>query len=1052
MDNISPPASNQNSSPRAGFADPVVSSFAILRPVIDGMAEGFGLLGPDFIILELNAEAVRIDGRPREQLINQSHWDVYPGTEHSDLGHLYKQVMTDRVSAEIEHRYDWPNGRSSWFETRVYPVENGGIVILYRDVSARHRRQERLMLSERRYKAAVAAVDGVVWTNTADGLMMGNQPGWSTFTGQTYDAYQGFGWSAAVHPDDQQPTIEAWNAAVASRSPFEFEHRVCRHDGQWRLCSIRAVPVLDDAGAIAEWVGIHRDNTDTRGESLRLKQLAETIDSVFYVHEIEDNQISYASRAFEHIWQQSRDDLYKDINTFLRSVHPEDVPKIAAAKQQQVNGHSPELEYRLRFKDGSERIIHDRPFDTHDPVSGKRRVVGLATDITEFRRVQELLGKNANTFSELVKSNPFGVYVVDSNFTVLLVSHGARTVFSSFETIEGQDLDRVLRTIWPDPIASDAISRFRWTLETGQRYQAPTLIEARADTNEDQAFDWQIDRITLPDGQYGVVCHFVDVTEREIFIRELKAARAREALNAAQLDALYADAPLGLALLDADLRFVRLNSALAEMNGIPVSAHIGKSAWDLVPELRESAEPMLRRVIDSGETQRDVMVTGRTPAWPDQMRNWCEQFYPVHDPKGAVTGVGIIAEDVTDRERAAVERAEREDELRRVLDQLFAFVGILSPSGIVTYTNRAPLEAAGITLADVQGKHFCETPWWNYDDNTKAQLLAAINNAASGDLVRFDVPVRLGHDFVTIDFRVSPLRDHNGVVTGLIPSGVIIEDRVRAEASLRRLTSSLEEEVIHRTAELHSANQQLIAEIQERERAQAALLESQKLEAVGQLTAGLAHDFNNILASILSGLAMAEKWSDNGRVKDVLKMSASAAQRGTSLVKQLLAFARQQPLAPATIEVAEALEEARGLIQMAMSRDIELDIRCDDTCWPVRADPAMLQSALLNLAINARDAMPKGGRLSINAFPCAGHGGIDQVAFVVRDTGCGMPPGVLARVAEPFFTTKGPGHGTGLGVAMVHGFALQSGGTLTFESTEGVGTSATFTLPRSLEE
>lgn len=1020
-----------------------------LRTVMDGLTEGFGLLDHDFTILELNSEAVRIDGRPRDALIGRSHWDVYPGTEESDVGRLYKQAMATREPVALKHRYHWPDGRTSWFETRAYPVDHRCLAVLYRDITEAHGRDAQLRASEAQFRAAVEAVDGVVWTNSPDGQLLGEQQGWAQLTGQTFEAYQGFGWTDAIHPDDARPTLDAWQRAVAAKAPFEFEHRVRRHDGEWRLCTVRAIPVFADDGAIDHWVGIHRDITESRAEAVKLGQLAETVDSVFYVHELDESRISYVNLAYERVWGRTREALYADQRNFLAVVHPDDRARLEAAMARQQCERSEPIEYRLRREDGSERVIYDRPFDTLDPITGKRRIVGLATDITDLRIVQTQLARNVATFAELITGNPFGIYVLDANLRFTLVSNGARPTFATVAPIEGCDLGAVMHTLWPDAFAEEIVARARHTLTTGESFGAPASVEERADLGTREAYDWRMDRIELPEGGYGVICHFYDLTEREASARELDAARASEAANAAQLDALYSGAPLGLALLDKDLRFVRLNDALAAMNGFPAQAHIGKSAWDLVPDLRASAEPLLRRVMETGEPLRDVMVQGRTAATGDEVRQWCEQFYPLHDRDGRVTGIGIIAEDVTAREQQVKERAEREDELRRVLDQLFAFVGVLRPDGCVTYANRTPLEAAGLLLADVAGRPFWQTAWWSHDIDVQDRLRDAVMHAAAGEIVRYDVPVRLGDALVTIDFQLAPLRDHAGIITGLIPSGVVIEERVQAEAALRQMTDNLENEVARRTDALRLANEQLVAAIDARDAAQASLLESQKLEAVGQLTAGVAHDFNNILASVLSGITLATKWSDDSRVREVLEMSASAAQRGAGLVRQLLAFARQQPLEPATIDLGKALDEARGLIGIALSSGIKLEISAATDCWPVRADPALLQSALLNLAINARDAMPSGGSLTIRASNLVGQGlARDQVGIVIRDTGGGMPPEVLARVAEPFFTTKGVGHGTGLGVAMVHGFAVQSGGSLQFESIVGVGTTVTLMLPR----
>ena len=146
----------------------------------------------------------------------------------------------------------------------------------------------------------------------------------------------------------------------------------------------------------------------------------------------------------------------------------------------------------------------------------------------------------------------------------------------------------------------------------------------------------------------GVVCFFYDLSERERWTAELDSARARETRNASELEALYSEAPLGLAMIDADLRFVRINHALAEMNGFAAEAHVGRRVWDLVPALRASAEPSLRQVLDSGEALRNVVVTGETAAQPGVVREWIEQFYPVRDANGQVIGIGVVAEEVTE--------------------------------------------------------------------------------------------------------------------------------------------------------------------------------------------------------------------------------------------------------------------------------------------------------------------------------------------------------------------------------------------------------------------
>ncbi len=507
-----------------------------LRLVVDSMSEGFALLSPEFTILDLNQEAIRIDGRPRQDIIGRAHWTVYPGSEDSEIGRLYKKAMSERVPVALEHRYEWADGRESWFETRAYPVPNGCLAIFYRDVTQRHQANQRLHASEQRFKAAVSAVEGVVWTNNADGEMVGEQPGWAALTGQSFEHYRGYGWSRAIHPEDAQPTIDAWQAAVVNCTPFAFEHRVRRHDGVWRLCAIRAIPVLDDSGRITEWVGVHRDITDARANELRLHQLAEAIDEVFYVREVDAGKISYVSPAYERLWGRPRQELYDDPNSAMALLHPDDRDIALQAVARRAAGHNTDTEYRLQRPDGVELIIHDRAFVTRDPVTNARRIVGLATDITQYRRAQDRLARNAETFTHLVVSNPFGIYVVDADFKLVEMSKGTQAVFAGIDQVIGRDIAEILHLIWADPFASAVIDHFRHTLATGESYVSPTTIEQRANVDKVEAYDWRIDRIVLPDGRYGVVCYFYDLSERNAYEAKLTQALADKELLTREID------------------------------------------------------------------------------------------------------------------------------------------------------------------------------------------------------------------------------------------------------------------------------------------------------------------------------------------------------------------------------------------------------------------------------------------------------------------------------------------------------------------------------------
>jgi signal transduction histidine kinase/ActR/RegA family two-component response regulator len=274
--------------------------------------------------------------------------------------------------------------------------------------------------------------------------------------------------------------------------------------------------------------------------------------------------------------------------------------------------------------------------------------------------------------------------------------------------------------------------------------------------------------------------------------------------------------------------------------------------------------------------------------------------------------------------------------------------------------------------------------------------------------------------------------------------GIALERR-QAEEELRQLNATLEQRVEQ--------------EIAERRQAEDALRQSQKMEAIGRLTGGVAHDFNNLLMVIIGNLDLLARALDGTeRHESLITTAQNAAARGAQLTSQLLAFARRQTLRPESRPINELIREFDVLASRVLGEDIQVAFALDPSAGATHIDPSQFGSALLNLVVNARDAMPSGGRLTIRTanvtldarmaarYPDALPG--DYVMVEVTDSGGGMPPEVLERATEPFFTTKGPGKGTGLGLSQVHGFVRQSGGFLTLESTVGSGTTVRIYLPQ----
>lgn len=279
------------------------------------------------------------------------------------------------------------------------------------------------------------------------------------------------------------------------------------------------------------------------------------------------------------------------------------------------------------------------------------------------------------------------------------------------------------------------------------------------------------------------------------------------------------------------------------------------------------------------------------------------------------------------------------------------------------------------------------------------------------------------------------------------------QHEVRALLEAREAAAAdLEEQVQNRTVRLRELNARLRDEIAERERVEESLRHAQKMEALGQLTGGVAHDFNNLLMVISAGVDMLERHDDPARRKRYLIAMRHASERGATLTRQLLTFSRSHALRAETVSLPRLIGAMGELLDRSLRGDVEVDVQLAPELWPVFVDAGEFELAILNLAVNARDAMDGSGRITIaadNVVDPAATGARELVRLVVRDTGSGMSDEVKARVFEPFFTTKDVGKGSGLGLAQVYGFAKQSGGQVLIDSAVGEGTAITLLLPRS---
>ena len=410
-------------------------------------------------------------------------------------------------------------------------------------------------------------------------------------------------------------------------------------------------------------------------------------------------------------------------------------------------------------------------------------------------------------------------------------------------------------------------------------------------------------------------------------------------------------------------------------------------------------------------------------------------------------------------------RTAERDRMRVLFQQAPSFMCILSgPDHVFELVNDAYLQLVGQrqlvglkvrdALPEVAGQGFFE-------------LLDNVFQSGSPYIGRY-VPVSLQREgakepderFVNLIYQ--PIFDSDGTATGIFVDGFDVTDQKRAEDQLQSLNHTLEQRVEQRTQELRTALLDLEKETVERENAQIALRQAQKMEALGNLTGGVAHDFNNLLQVVSGNLQLlAKEIGDMPRAAQRLENALAGGERGAKLASQLLAFGRRQPLEPKVVNVRRLIQNMDDMLRRALGEEIELETVVSGGLWNTLIDPSQLENAILNLAINARDAMNGHGRLTIetaNSVLDDDYARLHEdvrpgqyVLVAVTDTGSGISPDIIEHVLEPFFSTKTDGKGSGLGLSMVYGFLKQSGGHLKIYSEVGHGTTMKLYMPRTME-
>jgi len=933
-----------------------------------------------------------------------------------------RRVLAGSVAEfTLEYPFHSPNERR-WFLMRVSPLGGAkrGVVVAHENITAHKLAEEALRASKQRLRDLIdgLGVSMMVGLITPDGILveanasalatMGLRPG--DALGQPLVDLPWFRYSAEA----QQQLREAITRGSRGE-PSRYDMTIRGTCGQLIEVDFALNLVRDDSGKIVFLVPSGNVITERkqaesamRESNEKFSQLADNLADAFWIRSPDMSEVQYISPAFEKIWGRTVASLQANPHEWSDFIFAEDRARVVAA----FNGLSVvapglDLEYRIVRPSGEIRWVQVRGSQIRDSAKQLIRHIGVASDITARKQAETELRWKTAFLEAQVTSSIDGILLVDDQGHKVMQNQQVSDLFQIPPEI-AQDKNHGAQIRWASNLTKDP-SRFA--------ERVAQLNSHRDEISRDEielTIGRTLDRYSAPvvdkDGKYyGRVWTFRDVTERNRAAARLLESQQRLALATES-------AHLGIWDWDVAANKLVWDAQMCALYGIREQDFSGGYAtWQkaLHPEDRARCDAAFAAALAGpGGFHIEFRVV-----WPDgEVRDIEARAEVTRAAEGTPLHVIGINWDVTDRRRMETTLRQSEEKFRQLLEDSSDVIAVVNGAGVIHYQSPSTQRILGYQPEEVLGQ--VVTNFIHPEDRGKAAQ--GILRALSGEL------------------RSMP-----------------VEYRIRHREGTWRIFQSIGRMMGHSTGEQRVVvNSRDVTDLRKLE---LQFLRAQRLEAIGTLSSGIAHDLNNILAPIMMIVPMMRETFRSPQDTELLTMIEQGAMRGANIIKQLLTFSRGVEGERGPVQPRHLLKEMVTMMQETFPRDISIDQNLPNELWPISADATQIHQVLMNLCVNARDAMPGGGKIDLSAanvtldeVEAALHGPAKAGPFVrltITDTGEGISRSNLNRIFEPFFTTKEVGKGTGLGLSTVIGIVKSHGGFITVHSEPGLGTTFNVHLP-----